>query len=753
MATRRRSGRLLVQPKRRSQRLGKGNFLECKNSPALDVATPRTVFRKVLQTQPIVSPVVPEKADTPKPAETVFKFPSRNATDSNIEISLTGPVPEETLYPVLPKRGKKKKVRLSEFERAVDKQLPSTTPKSFSDQTSLTRSLQVTLGTPVTPPSDGKRGLTRRPKSYKGVNVMTFEGGMEQNLLQVKGSQNHLVKLHASVLSNATETINADTELFAQSQLSGQVGTGLHVLPSELASAEKSVSQKTMLSPAADLQTPQQPAESDTDAGMTQQGQKDISMPESECVDGIEGVLEEKVYSPRKEQQDSEMPVEGGMIDSDLKEMLSPDTERAAGMDSMPQQRTLSLRGEQQGSLHGDLPVERRGSLHGDRPMERRGSLHGNRPVERRGSLHGDRPMEQQGSLHGDRPVERWGSLHGDRPVERRGSLHGDHLVELHLSPEKDQLSDICTPKSSTPVNAKLPDEPVRGLRAFLQAKATKRSVKMTVEHIIEELDKNMAPCVEEQGASEANLEEEPFPSEEAPRISQRTGVGTPWRSVSRQEPEQVEREAANKAIQLSGDESKPREVSDLENEADEVEMEPEVEDLSEAEMDSENNEPPVKTPAFVRAKAFQCTPLLSSPCTLKSAASKSASEQPSKKLVPKESKKARREKRQPALSSCWVKKLFSHYVKMPVAKDAFQAVERCVSLYFKHLSEDLEAYTNHARRKTVELADLELLMRRQGLITDKIPLNVLIERHLPLEYRKLLIPVATSGNKVIPFN
>lgn len=40
---------------------------------------------------------------------------------------------------------------------------------------------------------------------------------------------------------------------------------------------------------------------------------------------------------------------------------------------------------------------------------------------------------------------------------------------------------------------------------------------------------------------------------------------------------------------------------------------------------------------------------------------------------------------------------------------------------------------------------------QRQRLVTDKMPLHVLIERYLPMEYRKLLIPVAVSGNKVIP--
>uniref|UniRef100_A0A8C0G8J0 Centromere protein T n=1 Tax=Chelonoidis abingdonii TaxID=106734 RepID=A0A8C0G8J0_CHEAB len=111
----------------------------------------------------------------------------------------------------------------------------------------------------------------------------------------------------------------------------------------------------------------------------------------------------------------------------------------------------------------------------------------------------------------------------------------------------------------------------------------------------------------------------------------------------------------------------------------------------------------------------------------------------------------APRRKREPALPSSLVKKIFSHYVKVPVARDAFKVVEKCVEVYFRQLSNDLEAYTMHARRKTVEEADLELLMRRQGLVTDKMPLHVLIERHLPLEHRKLLIPVAMSGNKVIP--
>lgn len=95
--------------------------------------------------------------------------------------------------------------------------------------------------------------------------------------------------------------------------------------------------------------------------------------------------------------------------------------------------------------------------------------------------------------------------------------------------------------------------------------------------------------------------------------------------------------------------------------------------------------------------------------------------------------------------------KLFSFYAKMPMEKKALEMVEKCLDKYFQHLCDDLEVFAAHAGRKTVMPEDLELLMRRQGLVTDKVSLHVLVERHLPLEYRQLLIPCAFSGNSVFP--
>uniref|UniRef100_A0A452S537 Centromere protein T n=1 Tax=Ursus americanus TaxID=9643 RepID=A0A452S537_URSAM len=95
--------------------------------------------------------------------------------------------------------------------------------------------------------------------------------------------------------------------------------------------------------------------------------------------------------------------------------------------------------------------------------------------------------------------------------------------------------------------------------------------------------------------------------------------------------------------------------------------------------------------------------------------------------------------------------KLFSFSAKMPMEKKALEMVEKCLDKYFQHLCDDLEVFAAHAGRKTVKPEDLELLMRRQGLVNDQVSLHVLVERYLPLEYRQLLIPCAFSGNSVFP--
>lgn len=103
-----------------------------------------------------------------------------------------------------------------------------------------------------------------------------------------------------------------------------------------------------------------------------------------------------------------------------------------------------------------------------------------------------------------------------------------------------------------------------------------------------------------------------------------------------------------------------------------------------------------------------------------------------------------------PRLPPTLVKSIFQHFSRAKLSKEAFQAVENGSNLFFKRLSSDLMAYCQHAHRSTIEAADVELLMRRQGFITENESLYSLVEKYLPLEYRQEIIPVVQAGNKIL---
>ncbi|XP_035679716.1 centromere protein T-like [Branchiostoma floridae] len=103
------------------------------------------------------------------------------------------------------------------------------------------------------------------------------------------------------------------------------------------------------------------------------------------------------------------------------------------------------------------------------------------------------------------------------------------------------------------------------------------------------------------------------------------------------------------------------------------------------------------------------------------------------------------------SLPRAYTKSIFTNFCKRPVSKDALEEVEKGCEKFFHNLSTDLMLYAIHGHRQTIQEADVELLMRRQGFVTEKQSLNSLIEKYLPLEDREQLIPMATSGNKVIP--
>ncbi|KAG7468639.1 hypothetical protein MATL_G00145300 [Megalops atlanticus] len=166
-----------------------------------------------------------------------------------------------------------------------------------------------------------------------------------------------------------------------------------------------------------------------------------------------------------------------------------------------------------------------------------------------------------------------------------------------------------------------------------------------------------------------------------------------------------------------------------------------------------ESEELSMKTPAFVRERRRVQTPgPLATPDILKQMMEGRALPQTAPATKPKPQRKQRpAPSGDPGLPKSYIMSVFKHFAKTKVSGEVYPVLKEIMDRYFDRLADDLEAYAAHARRKTIEVEDVELLMRRQGFVTDTMPVNVLIEKYLPLEYRKLLIPVATSGNKVIP--
>ncbi|XP_067158917.1 centromere protein T isoform X1 [Apteryx mantelli] len=589
--------------------------------PDLDNDTPRFMLKRIIQTQPQVSPLAPQISKHEETEEAGLEPPSKRIS-STVEMQLPDLVPEDTSMTTFYMTRKKKKFSISEFERAADKRLPQNQTQSTLDSTSLARSLHMSLGSLIPPDTVEKRGLLRRPKNHKAIDMEAFEGGVEQNMLQRK-AQNYLVDSQtASMIRRATlmsdaEIMMSNTELFVQPQFGEQSEHRLSALEPQLPESKISA-----------------------------QGSKtfDAAHEEARLVGLVSNVGTHEGRTQRYSEKN-----------------LIVDYERVGRMTPVSP-KTFVSQGE-------------------------------------------------------------------------------DHQSHFHQSDPMEQFS--------------VPEEVVAGTtehhaNAGYSEQLEKKLTKTPESQITKAQDARVeteTTASEEEEVAEGSVEHLDSPKAE-PEIARSFGAGSLSRhshAFSSQYFEKSGTKSFKKAVEQAGeleDRTVTGEVEEMEEETtdDEAEIEePESQEIS------------MNTPAFIHAAAYKPLSLLSTPHPAESAVPKFPLQPLQAKPVPKSSGVSRRKMHEPELASSLIKKVFRHYVKMPVARDAFRIVKKCSERYFRQLSNDLEAYTQHAGRKTVEVADLEVLMRRQGLVTDKMPLHVLIERHLPLEYRKLLIPVAVSGNKIIP--
>uniref|UniRef100_A0A8C8B7F8 Centromere protein T n=1 Tax=Otus sunia TaxID=257818 RepID=A0A8C8B7F8_9STRI len=632
--------------------------------PDLDNDTPRMMLKRIIKTQPQVSPLTPQIPKHEETKEARSELPSKRISGM-VEMQLPDFVPEDTSITTFHVTKKRKKLSVSEFERAANKRLPQNQAQSTLDSTALARSLRVSLGSLIPPDTVEKRGLLRRPKNRKAIDMEAFEGEVKKNMLKI---QNYLVDSQtASGIQTTMQTSGAEmlnnTELFVQPQFGEQSQNKLSALEPQL-SDSKTSPQRSKISDAA-----QEARLVGTNEGRTRRRSEDLIL-DHEHVDRMTHVSPK---TPANQQEDTQ----DHSHQSDPMEQLSLSEEVVVGTVNR-WSSFLSSRSQRKG-FSSPVPLKPEKSF-------------------------GMSVREVVSRIIKDLDVNDTEEMANTvNRVEREEIFREDHCANS-------------------------------GYSEHLEKKLTKNAESQVTTAQHSRVETEVTPS-EDEGIAEGSVEHS---VEGSPRGELETAKGVGAGSLGRHShAASFSEKSGMKPSEQAAEQADELEDEPIMIELDGLEEEP-TEDEAE---DSGSEEVSMKTPTFVRAAAHK--PLLSTPPPAKPAVPKSPLQPLRAKPVPKSSGVPQRKTREPEVASSLIKTIFSHYVKMPVTRDAFKIVEKCSERYFRQVCNDLEAYTNHAGRKTVEKADLEVLMRRQGLVTDKMPLHVLIERYLPLEYRKLLIPVA----------
>ncbi|XP_035853676.1 pinin isoform X2 [Sander lucioperca] len=244
-----------------------------------------------------------------------------------------------------------------------------------------------------------------------------------------------------------------------------------------------------------------------------------------------------------------------------------------------------------------------------------------------------------------------------------------------------------------------------------------------------------------------SSLEMESCESFGIPELAESSTKGPKDACYTEAEPD-ADKENSFNLLERTHDTEKSRHRSDHSPE-EAAQQEEEWED----EEEDESSEISSKTPAFVRQKRnfFQPDPQ-ASPSVFKNIQASSTGEAFSAPK-PKQVRQRRKgpAKKEARLPKSYLMSVFKHFAKTNVSADVYPVLQDIMDKYFDRLAVDLETYAVHAKRKTIEVEDAELLLKRQGHVNDKVPVEVLIEKYLRMDQRKLLIPIATSGNVVIP--
>ncbi|KAM9460930.1 LOW QUALITY PROTEIN: uncharacterized protein cenpt [Clarias gariepinus] len=732
-------------------------------SPALydDDVTPRGLLRGIIRTEAEASLLLSGQTAVPKgdqqEAETSHHSNRRSDGVSGLELPDLATEPLTHLVRGMSRRRPAPTFNVSAFEKQLDQTsgeeeelaVPQENPDVSKEQDLSAGSksvLSLTLKTPFVNLPSERAGLRRKASGRrKGVSVDAFDEAIQKRLeardiqdytavqdggtLQDSDWQKFTLGLsNVTVPELTTHVMMSNTELYAHPQASelrdadGEVteaeirdnhgGDGEElqdVVQNELKVRESSVS-KPNKDPSEALEPDSQSREEEDDVEM---------IPPSPGGHGMSLSPEDIPFAPTQamverepqEQEESESAVQEAQVEKmdqgegesihgeELSHLPQRITRRAYHSEGGAIRDGVMARGRGAKSLgmDQDLTEKQLQSLAGGTELEEVFSME----VEKESAETPHRSPASSSAIHAADPEPSLTQNVDQEEVHRRRqSEHEEVIVSVHLSPT---------------VNFSAGEE--------------EEEEQQQEEEEEEEQDQEKEKVEEEQ---EQQRDVEAMPEEDDEEQQQ---------EVEEEEQDQVE------ALQEEEDEEQEPQQQEFEElQEEEHDQEPEEEE-EEEEEDNQSEELSMQTPGFIRQRKQVSTPgALATPTVLKA-----QNAGPAPKVVKPRSRRTPHSASAGVLPKSYVMSVFKHFAKTKVASDVYPVISDILQRYFDRLAEDLEVYSAHAKRKTIEVEDVELLMRRQGFVTDSTPLNVLIEKFLPLEYRKLLIPVATSGNKVVP--
>ncbi|ORY95255.1 hypothetical protein BCR43DRAFT_296462 [Syncephalastrum racemosum] len=97
------------------------------------------------------------------------------------------------------------------------------------------------------------------------------------------------------------------------------------------------------------------------------------------------------------------------------------------------------------------------------------------------------------------------------------------------------------------------------------------------------------------------------------------------------------------------------------------------------------------------------------------------------------------------------VRKVISKFTDKTITTQGNERINQVTSMFFEQVMGDLNAYAEHAGRDVVISGDVELLMHRQGQLSDTSSVEALAHDFLPRELYDRICVSALANNELYP--